>query len=268
MADRKAFEEAAKVLFAVRTGKPPPAELDGWMRPETIDDAYAIQALLNQKLEGGAFGSLAGYKIGCTTPVMQDYLGIPHPCAGAMFENSVFTGSGRYDRGTLHRPGVECEIAVDISADITALAEPSPEAIVHFVGAARASIELVDDRWIDFRTVSTPSLVSDNFFNAGCVLGPPAEIDPMTLGDVSGRMTINGREVGAGTGADILGHPLNALAWLAEHQIRRRAPLRAGQVVTLGSIVQTVWIEAGDRVVVEIDGLGRCALELARGSIA
>ena len=254
---------AAEALFAVRTGAPALAELDAEVRPSTLEEAYAIQRFLNDRLKGAGFGALDGYKIGCTTPVMQDYLGIPHPCAGAMFADTIFTGTGRYERARLHRPGVECEIAVDIRADIPDLPVPTPEGVAPFVGAARSSIELVDDRWTDFGKVSTPSLITDNFFNAGCVLGPQSDKDPLNLDKIAGGMVINGREVGTGTGSDILGHPLNALAWLARHQIEQGAPLRAGQVVTLGSIVQTVWIDAGDEVVVEIESLGRCSLKMA-----
>ncbi len=262
MANAGPFAEAAEILFGVRTGQPPLAELAARIRPGTLDDAYAIQALLNDKLAHSEFGPLVGYKIGCTTPVMQKYLGIPHPCAGSMFAKTVIEGSGRYERDKLHRPGVECEIAVDIATDITALSDLTLKAIAPFVGAVRASIELIDDRWVEFGKVSTPSLITDNFFNAGCVLGRPADINPMRLAGVDGSMTINGKEVGSGQGSDILNHPLNALCWLAGHQIRQGAPLRAGQVVTLGSIVQTVWIDAGDQVVVEIDGVGQCSLEL------
>ena len=68
---------------------------------------------------------------------------------------------------------------------------------------------------------------------------------------------------GSGTGADILGHPLAALVWLAAHQIRHGRPLRAGQVVTLGSVVKTAWIGAGDAVEVAFPDIGRCSLKLA-----
>jgi len=33
--------------------------------------------------------------------------------------------------------------------------------------------------------------------------------------------------------------------------------LHAGQIVLTGSLVKTVWLTAGDRVVIELDGLGR-----------
>jgi 2-keto-4-pentenoate hydratase len=64
---------------------------------------------------------------------------------------------------------------------------------------------------------------------------------------------VNGREVGHGTGADALGNPLNALAWLAS----ARGGLKAGEFVLTGSMVRTHWAARGDACAVEIEGLGR-----------
>jgi 2-keto-4-pentenoate hydratase len=73
---------------------------------------------------------------------------------------------------------------------------------------------------------------------------------------VKGRAIVNGEEAGLGTGADVLGHPHNALAWLANHLADEGKGLHAGQVVLTGSLVKTVWLNAGDRVKMELDGLG------------
>ena len=71
-----------------------------------------------------------------------------------------------------------------------------------------------------------------------------------------GRAVINGVEAGRGSGADVLGHPHNALAWLANHLAAEGKALRAGEIVLTGSLVKTVWLEAGDEVVMELAGLG------------
>ncbi len=76
---------------------------------------------------------------------------------------------------------------------------------------------------------------------------------------VTGRAMINGKEVGRGTGADVLGHPHNALGWLANHLAAEGKGLHAGQIVLTGSLVKTVWLDAGDAVVMELDGLGTVA---------
>ena len=64
------------------------------------------------------------------------------------------------------------------------------------------------------------------------------------------------RKPGRGTGADVLGHPHNALAWLANHLADEGKGLHAGQIVLTGSLVKTVWLNAGDSVKMELDGLG------------
>jgi 2-keto-4-pentenoate hydratase len=74
-------------------------------------------------------------------------------------------------------------------------------------------------------------------------------------------MAINGVEVGTGRGADILGHPLAALAWLANALAGRGRYLNAGEFVLLGSVVETRWVEPGDLVEIEIEGLGTALAE-------
>ena len=74
---------------------------------------------------------------------------------------------------------------------------------------------------------------------------------------VTGRALVNGKEEGRGTGADVLDHPHNALAWLANHLAAEGRGLHAGQIVLTGSLVKTIWLKAGDTVVMELDGLGK-----------
>ena len=86
----------------------------------------------------------------------------------------------------------------------------------------------------------------------------------LDLGTAIARLTINGREIGRGAGADVMGHPLNALAWLANKKAEHGAPLLRGMVVMTGSIIATKFPEPGDRCLVEIDGLGSAGLTLRR----
>jgi 2-keto-4-pentenoate hydratase len=105
--------------------------------------------------------------------------------------------------------------------------------------------------------MGAPTLVADDFFAAGCVLGKAVKrTKAPDLLRVTGRAVINGKEAGRGTGADVLGHPHNALAWLANHLAAEGKGLHAGQIVLTGSLVKTVWLNAGDRVVMELQGLG------------
>lgn len=227
-----------------------------------LDVAYAVQDELHRLLKQH-FGRPVGHKIGCTTKVMQDYLKIEHPCAGKVLANTVYEGEGKVRRSSLVRPGVECEIAVMLKDDMPL--RPGGydrESAAAAVGLSMASIELVDERWNDFTKRPASSLVADDFFSAGCVLAVGAKIDPLSLDGLSGWMRINGELIGEGQGSDILGHPIDALAWLATLRAEQEQPLKAGEFVTLGSIVKTVWVEAGDRIEMEVDELGRAVLEI------
>ena len=259
-----AVEMAADLLVAARLRAAALPELPEECRPLSLADAYAIQAAVHRHPGAADWGGISGHKIGCTTTVMQQYLKIDQPCAGGVFENTVMMGEGHVERSALCRPGVECEIAVRLSADLPRRAGGHDHASVgDAVAAVMASIELVDDRWEDFYRVSMPSLLAGDFFNAGCVLGEPvAAWRDLDLAALSGRMVINGKEAGAGLGGDILAPPLNALVWLADLRAGRGKPLKAGEFVTLGSLVQTVWVEEGDEIIAEVEGLGRAVLTL------
>jgi 2-keto-4-pentenoate hydratase len=121
-----------------------------------------------------------------------------------------------------------------------------------------AAIEVVEDRYVDYPSLDTPTLIADDFFGAGCVLGEEAEgFNPFELPEVSAAMLINGQEVGAGVGTDILDHPLDALVWLADSMAERGFGLHQGEFVLLGSLVETNWLEPGDEVVVVNEPFGK-----------
>ena len=83
------------------------------------------------------------------------------------------------------------------------------------------------------------------------------------LAALGGALRINGVETGRGCGADIMGHPLNALAWLADLRAQEGRPLKAGEFVTLGSITRSHPVARGDHVEIEIEQLGRIGLRVA-----
>jgi 2-oxo-3-hexenedioate decarboxylase/2-keto-4-pentenoate hydratase len=216
-------------------------------------------------LEAAGQGSCSGHKIGCTTPVMQAYLGIDHPCAGEVFAATVFESGAQVPLQRFHRAGVECEIAARLGADLPARdGGHDRDSVAAAVETLMAGIELVDDRYRDYTALPVPVLIADDFFNAGVVLGTPVtDWRGLDLAAIEGVMTIDGEEAGRGIGADILGHPFNALAWLADHRAAVGTPLRAGEFVMLGSVVKTVWIERASTVAISFEGLGEASVTLA-----
>jgi 2-keto-4-pentenoate hydratase len=256
-------QDAARIL-AHRRFSSLPVHLPEDMLPGDEIEAYAVQAEANQQLSKMGLGLPVGHKIGCTTPVMQAFLDIHSPCAGDIFATTVLQSGQRISRAAYRRLGVECEIAIEISHDIEPGDAPfTRETIASVVGAVMAGIEIVDDRYLDYRSLGVPTLIADNFFNAGCVLGEPIrDWRKLDLGRLEGRTLINGREVGRGHGAMVLGHPLEALVWLANSRAARGLGLQQGKFVFLGSLVETKWLDAGDAVRIEIEGLGALDLDV------
>ena len=255
-----AHREAAEVLRDAHRAKAPFAPLPAALAPADLAAAYAIQDA-GHALRGAP---IAGWKIALTTKVMQEFVGIDHPLAGAIFAERVHETGASLDAGEYVNVGVESEIAVRLGADVAAAGAPyDRDSIAPFVSACMAATEVVDDRRCDYGALDPLLLAADNAFNAGCVLGPERPLREVPdLGAATGRMRINGEEVGAGQGADVLGHPLAALAWLANHLIERGRPLERGQVVLTGSVVPTKWPKPGDEMTTEIEGIGSATLRV------
>jgi 2-keto-4-pentenoate hydratase len=248
---------AAKLIATARRDRAPLGSLPDDVAPRDEAAGYRIQNAVHDLLSSD-FGPLVGYKIGCTSAVMQQYLGIPHPCSGGVFAKGVHHSGVALRHDDFVSVGVECEIAVRLGRDLTPSNAPfTADTAAQAIEAYLPAIEIVDDRYVDWRSIGAPTLVADDFFAAGCVLGQPVSRssapDLLTL---VGRASINGIEVGRGGGADVLGHPHNALAWLANHLAAAGKALRAGEFVLTGSLVQTVWLAAADKVVMDLSGLG------------
>jgi 2-keto-4-pentenoate hydratase len=255
---------SAEAIAAARRSLTPLAPLTVELAPSDLETGYRIQDDLHQLLSMDQ-GPLVGYKIGCTSDVMQKYLSIAHPCSGGIFASRVHKSGASLRADSYVRVGVECEIAVRLGRDLTPSQRPfTADAVGGAIEAYYPAIEIVEDRYVEWQTLGAPTLVADDFFAAGIVLGElvPKGAVPNLL-DVHGRALINGKEVGRGTGADLLGHPHNALAWLANHSAAQDKSLLRGQIVMTGSLVQTVWLAAGDVARMEFSNLGAVDLTIA-----
>lgn len=260
--DDDRLDEAASLLAKARLGGQPFDRLPERCRPKDEAEAYAVQRRLHEILANDRGQRLIGRKIGCTTDVMQRYLGIDSPCAGGLYDNGIYRTPAQLEHGDYRRVGVECEIAVRLSVDLSPVQGGyDRDKVRDGVESCMAAIEIVDDRYRDYGSLDTPTLIADDFFHAGAVLGPAiTDWQSLDLAGLEGRMTVDDRTVGEGVGAAILGHPLEALAWLANTENARGGSLRSGDFVLLGSLVQTQWVEAGSIVEITIDGLGNASV--------
>ena len=141
------YEKAASIISSARINKTKLREIDKDYRPVEESESYRIQNLVKYQMSKKGFGIQVGYKIGCTTPVMQKYLNIHNPCAGVIFESTVHKNFGQTKHTDYQYPGVECEIAVSLTKDMNKKDSLYTEtSVVEHVAAVMAAIEIVDDR--------------------------------------------------------------------------------------------------------------------------
>jgi 2-keto-4-pentenoate hydratase len=245
---------AAAAILAARQARRIVQPL-GAQAPADVAAGYAAQREVAEAL--GAVPP-AGFKIGATTKQMQAYLGLTGPAAGFVPETGLQAAPGSFRFADLIAPGVECEVGLRLGADLPAGPCTRDQAATA-VAEVFAAIEIVEKRYNDLAELGTPLLIADQVFHRAGVLGAPAagwrEAD---LGAIRGRITVDGALRGEGVGADLLGHPFEALAWLAASPAAAVfGGLRAGQVVFLGSVTPPIWLDGPCRVVVEFDVLGR-----------
>jgi len=225
--------------------------------------AYETQDALVDLLAGRSGAVAAGYKIGLTSARMQALCGIPHPVSGIVLSDRVLASGARLDPAGYGRLGIEFEIAVRLARDLPAAGAPyALSDIAAAIDAVAPAIEIIDDRGAEYGTLDALSLVADNAWNAGIVLGPFERRwpDPPAL---AGTVTRDGALLDRGTGADVLGHPFASVAWLAGHLALRGRSLAAGAIVMTGSIVTTKFPQSGERYRFELAGLG--SVEVAIG---
>lgn len=239
--------------------------LEGDLLPDSIAEAYEIQAAYQGSLST-EYGAVAGYKIAYTTTALQQASGISEPVAGVILANNVRHSPAVLDAADFLQPGIECEVGVRLGRDLPASGAPyNRDGVSEAVSEVMTAFEVVDNRRTQGQDTQTQLLttISSNILNAGVVLGQPvSDWRGIHLAGCRGYMEINGELVGEGMGADVMGHPLEPLAWLANALADQGRELKAGMVVITGSIVSPKWLAAGDSALIEIEGLGKAELSV------
>jgi len=246
--------EAAAALHAKRQRRERVTPLPAAIAPKTEAEGAAGQRALARQTGAEPPG---GFKIGATARRMQEYLGLSGPAAGFMAIGGLHASGATLRFADFIHPGVECELAVRLARHLP----PGPCTqlqAAEAVGELFAAIEIVENRYGDLAELGTPTLIADQVFHAAAVVGEPGTTDwhELDVAALPGRITVDGHVRGEGVGADLLGHPLNCLAWLAGSSVAAAFDgLQAGQVVLLGSVTPPIWLTGPASVTVEFPPL-------------
>lgn len=256
--DKQKIQQLGDELYAAlraQTTLPPLTEREAGI---SIEDAYHISRhFLNCRLQAGE--KVVGKKIGVTSAPVQEMLGVFQPDFGFLTDAMVFAdGADIAIAGHMIQPRAEGEIAFRLKSDLV-----GPGITEQDVLDATASImpcfEIVDSRIRDWQ-IKIQDTVADNASCGVYVLGRN-EVDPRDF-DLPGlKMTVykNGEVHSEGLGSAVQGNPLTAVAWLANTLGEFGIPFKAGEVILSGSLVPLIPVVVGDRMSLEIEGIGGCS---------
>ena len=234
--------------------------------PQTLMQAYATQDAFLELLVQNNPSDICGYKIAITTPAMQSFVGFNDAISGCVLAQSVHASGHAIEAQQYQHLIVEFELALQLGHDLPHTDQPwTASRIQPMVECAYPCLELADDRHANYNHLKTNffTLVAENAWNHGAILGH--RIEPWQfekLWQTLGVARVNSEKIGHGKSQDVMGHPLNALAWLANECQRRGRPVLAGQWVTTGSWVASYFPVQGQTLSFEFEKLAEVCVRI------
>jgi 2-oxo-3-hexenedioate decarboxylase len=248
-------KKAAQLLIAARRDGHKMDALPAGAEPETLADSYGIQDEILKTI--GL--KLAGWKVALTNDEAMARAGATEPAAGPLFAPHIVATPQTITGSSATVGGFECEFAFRIGKDIPAAGAPyTGQVIAVAVESLHPAIEVVGIRFATRPKLGVRGTVADHTGNFSFIYGPAvANWRSLDLAQCGVRHLVDGKEVASSSGANVLGNPLNALAWLANHLAKRGYEIKAGQWVTSGAATGPIPAPAGSTVTADFGKLGK-----------
>lgn len=251
--------EAGRALAEARRERTGLATLPGGL-PEDEAAAYAIQQAAVE-----AYGEARiGYKIGATSPEAQAMLRTDHPFHAPMFAVDRHENGAAIVEPGYGLIGLEPEFALRLGTDLPArMPAYELDEISAAVAAVHPAFEIIGLR-LPIELFKNATVVTTDFgANVGFVAGEGIEDwQSHDLSTIPVRVSVDGDEVAAGSGVKVLGHPLNALLWLANQLGASGRDLLAGDWISTGTCAGVVPIMAGQEAVADFGPFGEVSLTI------
>ncbi|MFD1707537.1 2-keto-4-pentenoate hydratase [Siminovitchia sediminis] len=220
----------------------------------TVEDAYQIQ-LETVKLKNEKGKTVIGKKVGLTSVAMQKMLNVDEPDYGHLFDDMKIESGSTIDTAEMIAPRVEAEIGFMLNEDLV-----GPHVTYLDVLLATEyvvpTLEIIDSRIADWK-IKLIDTVADNGSSAKVVIGDrkttPENTDLRTAGMALYK---NDELMATGSGAAALGHPAEAIAWLANKLHEYGITLKKGELILPGALSAAMNVEAGNYVKADFGPLG------------
>ena len=224
-----------------------------------IADAYEVQrTVIDHRLGEGR--KIIGKKVGLTSKAMQQALGVSEPDYGMLLDGVLIENGADYATGQLLQPRIEGEIAFVLKADLPG-PDVTPEQVLAATDYIVPALEVIDSRIKDWK-IKLPDTIADNASSARVVVGTGhLPVEGLDLANVEMVFEKNGEEIGRATGEAVLGHPANAVAWLANTMHSLGVTLNAGDLIMPGALTAMTPVQAGDTIKATFSSLGSVSVQ-------
>lgn len=246
------FDRIAERLAGTWDQRPDYKALTGDLALDSIAEAYQAQVVVQQAFAVKR-GAIAGRKIALAAKAMQEFVGIDHPVGGAIFAGDLHDSPAEIRLADFNHLGLEFELALTLGEDIAPATDHSPENLRPRISAARPAYELIEDRSADYSDLDVKTMIADNAWCGGVVLGPEiAGWRDMNLAALPARLSRPGHEGMEGSTAAT--DPLGSLTWVLNDLGARGITVKRGEIIITGSMLTTQFPAAGDAYRFEISG--------------
>ena len=229
------------------------------LMPENFEEAYETQKIF-QKNSGR--GELGGFKIALASKVQQELCGIDHPIAGGIFANEIKTSPAIFELENFHGLGLEFELAVTLSADLKPGMEPfDKDNIKQFIKSLSPAFELIIDRNADYSNINPLTMITDNAWCSGIVLGRELpNWEKLNLDIIRSQLLWNDEAPQNAMIKDA--NPIESLAWVSNLLISLGRTIPKDSIIITGSVIKTRAPHKGDHIIYKIEDLSEVEIKI------
>ena len=253
------LKQIAKFMLDQHKSKQNFQNLPETLMPKNLNEAYKIQEIF-QKNSGR--GQLGGFKIALASKVQQELCGIDHPIAGGIFANEIKSSPETFDLDNFHGLGLEFELAVTLSDDLKPGMEPfDKNNIKQFIKSLSPAFELIIDRGADYSNINPLTMITDNAWCSGIVLGKElSNWEKLNLDVIRSQLLWNDEAPQDAMIKDA--NPLESLSWVSNLLTSLGRTIPKDSVIITGSVIKTRAPNKGDHIIYKVEDLSEVEIKI------
>ena len=253
------LEQIAQFMLDQHNSKQNFQNLPETLMPKDFDEAYKVQQVFQKNSDRGELG---GFKIALASKIQQELCGIDHPIAGGIFANEINSSPSTFELSNFHGLGLEFEIAVKLSDDLKPEMGPfNKDNIREFIKSLSPAFELIIDRNADYSNINPLSMITDNAWCSGIVMGTELpNWDTLNLDTIKSKLFWNDEIPQDAMIKDA--NPLESLSWVANLLLSHGRTIPKGSVIITGSVIKTRAPQRGDHIIYKVGNLSEVEIKI------